>query len=239
MRYENQLGKQTLGETVDQVPEGPTVINKTHSKHKTQRKGLSFHLTPQMIEEYVLYINEKELKKGTISFYISILKNFYEDLPEGKRVETDTISDWNMKLLEKGFAVRTVNARISAVNAALEFWGYRDLQFKDFISTESTSTPAITKSEYIRLLQMARLKGKEQIYLIIKLLALTGVRSQDFLILTLEQVQDGYAETTIGGVVEKRYIPHCLREELLEIHNDWRENSSYRFLLQNHANSIE
>ena len=63
MRYENQLGKQTLGETVDQVPEGPTVINKTHSKHKTQRKGLSFHLTPQMIEEYVLYINEKELKK--------------------------------------------------------------------------------------------------------------------------------------------------------------------------------
>ena len=96
------------------------------------------------------------------------------------------------KLLAQGLMPSTVKLRISSVNgllAFLELWKYQ-AQPPPWPNTEEVQ-PELTRSEYLRLLSAARALGKEQVYLLVKVFACTGVRVQDLPQVTVEAVQEG------------------------------------------------
>ena len=72
--------------------------------------------------------------------------------------------------------------------------------------------PELTRTEYLRLLQTAWTLGRERIYLMVKVLALTGIRVGELPLLTAEAVEMGWL--SVSG--EQRPIPGCLRRELLD-----------------------
>ena len=72
--------------------------------------------------------------------------------------------------------------------------------------------PELTRTEYLRLLQTAWTLGRERIYLMVKVLALTGIRVGELPLLTAEAVETGWL--SVSG--EQRPIPGCLRRELLD-----------------------
>ena len=80
------------------------------------------------------------------------------------------------------------------------------------LEKERVIQPELTRAEYLRLLSAAKTAGKERDYLIIKTIALTGVRAAELVAMTVEDVERG--RVTNGE--ENRRIPTVLRQELLD-----------------------
>ncbi len=72
----------------------------------------------------------------------------------------------------------------------------------------------LTREQYKQMLKETRAKGREKLYLMIKVFALLGVTVQNLDRLTLEAVQKGSFDQIIRGSAETIQIPGFLREEL-------------------------
>lgn len=93
-------------------------------------------------------------------------------------------------MIEQGYALRTVNSRVSAVNSFLEYLGRRDLQVLSLEKPEDTQ-PELTRAEYLRLLSAARALEKERVYLLVKLFGTVGFSLQELPAVTVEAVRAG------------------------------------------------
>lgn len=171
------------------------------------------HLSKMLIDDF---LNEKEQQgcsKGTLSCYRHNLKRLYNYLPDHKIISYGTIKAWRDELLEKGYAQRTVNGWTSAANSLMEYCGRREFQVTDLALPEKDIQPELTRNEYIRLLQAAKLLDKERSYLLVKVFALTGLNIHELQYITVQAVQDGFI-----SVPSKRQIriPSSLQVELAE-----------------------
>lgn len=178
--------------------------------------GQALVLTNQMVEDYLSSLSEKGRTQDTQRLYARVLRRFYRGLPAGKQVTQATLPAWRDSLVAAGYANRTVNTLLSVVNNALDFWGHRELQLRELLQSEEVAAPDLTRAEYFRLLQAARRLQEEELYLIVKLFVLTGVRVRDLPLLEVEQVRQGYLRTTMNGTQIRRFIPRCLQRELLD-----------------------
>ena len=83
------------------------------------------------------------------------------------------------------------------------------------MKVESTPQPELTRTEYLRLLQAAKLLDKERGYLLVKLFATTPLNVQELDKVTVEAVTEGQILTKPNGVKALVKFPACLQEELL------------------------
>ena len=178
--------------------------------------GSSLQVTTESIDGYIAAIEKNGKSAGTIEEYRRNLHLLYEFLPENKRLRWDTLSRWRASLLDRGYTPRTVNARISAANSYLAFCGRRDLQLMRQLRVEKYHAPELSRVEYLRLLQTARLMNRERLYLLIKLFGTTGLPVQGLQQVTVETVQDGVIRKASGGKQHEYHLPACLREEILD-----------------------
>lgn len=196
-------------------------------------------ITPDQIRDYLDSLTSKGRVPATREQYSRVLELFYAALPADKRVTLRAITRWRDQLLEQGYARGTINSRLSVVNNFLEFLGHRELQLKDFFRREErVHTPDMTRAEYLRLLQVARGMGREMIYLIVKLIVLTGIRDQDIRRVRVEMVAEGYVTTTVSGKTERRRIPRSLQQELLDYAKREGLTEGVLFLGKNRKNAV-
>lgn len=179
---------------------------------ETIERETKLRLTPERIEDFLESQRARGRTKGTIAKYRADLTLLYDALPEDKQLGADTLARWQAALIRQGYAPRTVNARISAANSLVAYLGRRDFQLMQLIDAGEAVQPALTRSEYLRLLQTARLEGKERLYLLIKLFGTTGFPVQELERLTVEGVHAGRVRLKAGVI----HIPDCLRAELLD-----------------------
>ena len=189
--------------------------SKTEAK-RYRAAGSSLQVTTESIDGYIAAIEKNGKSAGTIEEYRRNLHLLYEFLPENKRLRWDTLSRWRASLLDRGYTPRTVNARISAANSYLAFCGRRDLQLMRQLRVEKYHAPELSRVEYLRLLQTARLMNRERLYLLIKLFGTTGLPVQGLQQVTVETVQDGVIRKASGGKQHEYHLPACLREEILD-----------------------
>ena len=69
-------------------------------------------------------------------------------------------------LREQGYCPSTINSAVSAANSLLAFCGRRGWQVMPAPPPE-TEQPELTREEYLRLLQTARILEKERAYLLL------------------------------------------------------------------------
>lgn len=153
--------------------------------------------------------------EGTLNWYRRGLHRLYQALPEDKGIQRDTLANWRERLLESGYATRTVNLFISAANSFLEYKGLREYQLAEQLKPEDKLQPELTRAEYLRLLQTARTLGRERVYLLVKLFGSTGLQLQELSKVTVEAVKEGRATISPGGIKQVLHIPGFLGRELL------------------------
>lgn len=175
-----------------------------------------------------LYLSEKQIQhflsthaqsgctEGTISQYRSALSSFYEFLPENKRIFHDTLPRWYDSMVEQGYSPRTASALLSAVNSLLEFLERRELQWYTKSDWREAETAALTRKEYIQLLQEAKRQENITLYLLVKTFALAGLSVQHLNDLTWEAVNRGAICTERKRYCQVVTLPDGLRQELLE-----------------------
>ena len=172
-------------------------------------------LTPELIDNFIAHLKERNYIQGTVNRYEQDLRQFYADLSEDKCVHRDTLSKYREKLLANGYAPRTVNLRISVANSLFRYLGLKEYQLDNQLRPKNENLPEISRTEYLRLLRTARALGRESEYLLIKLFASTGITIQEVPKVTVEAVEAGRIETLVSNNKQIVRLPHCLQAELL------------------------
>ena len=172
------------------------------------RPGL--RLTDELELRFLENLREHGRTKNTISVYRRNLSKLRKSLPEGSNLDPAFLSSWQSELLEQGYSPGTVNSCTATVNGLLEFAGRRDLQAGQLPINEETPLPELTRNEYLRLLQTAKLLGKRQTYLLVLLFGTMDLPLRALSCVTVEAVREGWV-----FVPRRLRIPSCLRAELL------------------------
>lgn len=172
--------------------------------------AVGIRLKKSQIEAYLKSMEDSGRSPHTRKLYQRDLLRFYDYLPEEKIVKVGTLAQWQEKLREDGYSVKTINICNASVNGLVLFLGHRELQ-ADRLREEETVLPELTRAEYLRLLSAARMQGDEQTYLLVKVFGTIGLSVGELENLTAEAVQEGKVRATY----ETLRIPAVLREELL------------------------
>lgn len=177
--------------------------------------ALDVMLTPESIAEYLAFYQKQGYAEETLQSYQRKLEKLYDDLPDDKIIRLGFMDQWRDQLLAEGYSASSVNGFLSASNTFLKFIGHRGLQAAEKVKPEKAPQPELTRTEYLRLLQTAKLLGKEKAYLLVKLFATTPLNVQELNKVTVEAVTEGRILTKPNGVKALVKFPACLRDELL------------------------
>lgn len=182
-----------------------------------QRRDSSYYVLARSdIDLYLQDVASRGCKQGTLENYRRSLLNFFDWLPEGKRVSREKVYEYQEYLIGK-YTSRTVNMKMTSINGILGFLDLREYQSTVKASVDDTAIqPELSRNEYLRMLSAAKAIGDERLYLIIKLFGTTGIAVQEFDKVTVEAVRSGTIVTFPNRNRLALRIPACVQSELLE-----------------------
>lgn len=176
--------------------------------------ALSVTITAEKVEQFLSHQQQKMLTEGSLSRYALGLQRLQEYLAPSGELGPGTLQSWQGELRAAGYSTSTINLNISVANNLLDFLHRGDLKAEP-LPPDAPPGPAISRAEYLRLLQTARLQGKERAYLLIKLFGTTPLSANELDAVTVESVRNGHLAVKRSKVPEMLYIPSALQEELL------------------------
>ena len=180
----------------------------SENTERDHRPGLC--LTDELELRFLENLREHGRTKDTISVYRRNLSRLRKSLPEASKLDPAFLSNSQSELLEQGYSPGTVNSCTATVNSLLEFAGRQDLRVEQVSPDENIPLPELTRNEYLRLLQTAKLLGKRQTYLLVLMFGTMDLPLHALARVTVEAVREGWVL-----VPSRLRVPPCLRAELL------------------------
>ena len=174
------------------------------------------NITQADIDRYCAALRADEKAAGTLEKYRRDLTAFSRWL-DGRIVTKEIAADWKTHLLNSGYAPRTINSMLAALNSFFRFMDWhikvRFLKIQRQLFRETSRE--LRRSEYDRLLAAAREHGQERLALLMETLCATGIRISELQYITLEAVRRGRADISLKGKIRTILIPRKLAKKLL------------------------
>ena len=195
---------------------GTETVNETRNAAKTDHTE-NAKITEEMLFKFQRYLKEEEKSAATIQKYMRETRNFARFL-SGEDIQKEKVIAYRV-LLQKRYQARTVNGKLSAINAYLSFSGNEDckvrflkVQHNAFIDADRE----LEEQEYRRLLFTAKNQKDERLYYILLTLSGTGIRVGELKYITAEAVYAGGSEITLKGKNRKILLSGELKDKLVE-----------------------
>ena len=175
-------------------------------------------LSEGIIQEFNTYLLGEERSKVTIEKYnrdIAALRQF----AEGREISKELVVAYKQHLIESGYAERSVNSMLAAVNSLFQFLEWYDCRVKAIKLSPEIYRPdekELTRNEYERLVDTAMKQGKEKLAAILQTICGTGIRISELQFVTVEAVKRGEAKVHCKGKSRKVFFVDRLRKLLLE-----------------------
>ena len=174
-------------------------------------------LTPESIDSYLEHLRSAGRVQGTLDSYRRQIRRLYQALPEDdKSIRRDTLPWLREKLAEEGRSAAGINQFVIAVNGYLGYMGARELQVRDKLESPGGPQPELSRNEYLRLLSAARLLGREQAYLLVKVFGNSDLPVQELSLLTVEAAGAGMVSISRRCSREIIRFPGPVCRELLD-----------------------
>ena len=172
------------------------------------------YITNKLMNDYAGFLRGEEKSGVTIEKYLRDLRSFRRYLGSGKLSKEETLG-FKQQLIERRYAVASVNSMLSSVNAFLRYCGRQDCCVKSLRVQRRIYVPEereLTKEEYRRLLEASR--GDEQMNLLLQTICATGIRISELRYFTVEAIR--YEELTVCCKNKTRtiFLPPQLRKAL-------------------------
>ena len=173
-------------------------------------------LTNCQIQKFSDYLVREEKSNATCEKYIRDIRGFWM-FAGNSQVTKELVVAWKKKLIEQGYAARSINSMLASVNSILGFLRWYDCKVKNIRLQRQTycaEEKELTKAEYLRLLEVS--KKNEQLNLVLQTICGTGIRVSELRYFTVEAVR--YGEITVNCKSKTRTIlvPGKLRKLLLK-----------------------
>lgn len=166
------------------------------------------------LKMYRRYLMEQELAESTVRTYMKRAEDFTAYVGR-RKLTRQIVLAYKKERLEKRYKVSTVNLAIVALNKFMRFIGEERCTVKAKRQQSRKSLEnVISESEYRKLLAYAHESGREKYYLIMRTLALTGIRVGELQYITTEMLEKGYTLVNNKGKTREIYLPDCLVEEI-------------------------
>ena len=174
-------------------------------------------ITTERIDAYCLSLLADERAAGTIAKYRRDLTAFALWLG-GRPVSKENSTGWKAHLLNRGYAPRTINSMLAAVNSFFRFAGW-NIKVK-FLKIQRQlfrdATRELNRAEYTQLLAAARSSGQERLALIMEALCATGIRISELRYITVAAAQQGKATISLKGKIRTILLSTKLCRKLLK-----------------------
>lgn len=168
------------------------------------------------LPQYIIEQSEDEKAKNTLSKYRHNVEVFIEWLPEDAEIDKVIMIDFKRHLLEeRQFCTSTINNYIVSINKFLYWCGIEDCKVKQLRKQHAASNSEILSlSDYKRLLRIAKRIGQIDTYLIMKILAMTGIRIEELSFFTVENMKSNYIRVRNKGKERSIIIRQDLAREI-------------------------
>ena len=187
-------------------------------------------LKTEQICAFAQYLSREEKSLATQEKYLRDVYAFYT-YAGGRDIQKELVVAWKKQLVERGYAVRSVNSMLSSVNSLLTFLGWHQYKVKNIRIQRQiycTEEKELTKTEYLRLLDVS--KKQEQLYLILQTICSTGIRVSELQYFTAEAVVHGEITVNCKSKTRIILIPRKLRKLLLNYMKKRKITSGVIFL---------
>ena len=174
-------------------------------------------LTDERIEEFRQHLISEEKSENTIEKYMRDVRVFAAFV-SGNEITKELAIAYKQKLIEAGYAVRSVNSMLASINSLFSFFGWLDCKVKAIKQQRQifcSEDKELTKAEYVRLLNAAKQKKNDRLNLIIQTICGTGIRVSELQFITVESAKAGQATVNCKGKIRTVFIVKELKKKLL------------------------
>lgn len=174
------------------------------------------------LDEWILEQKYQEYEQSTLNQYRANTLKFIEWLSDGEEITKDTMLRYKQHLGEIAGSTNSINVWIVTVNKFLKWLGHPELTLKKIkMQTKQSNEEVLSVSDYKRLLRFAKRENKVQLYYIMKILAMTGIRVSELQYFQVENLKSNYISVFNKG--KERTI--IVRQDLMrELRKYCREN---------------
>ena len=169
------------------------------------------------INEFQSYLIEAERSRATIEKYIRDIIAFADWL-DGTQLTKESILEYKTYISQK-YAVASVNSMLSSLNSFFDFLKLHELKVKTvkiqrkIFANESRE---LSKQEYEKLLNTAKAKGQNRLYMIMQTICALGLRVSELQYITVAAVKQGYANIDCKGKMRTVIMPRQICKMLMQ-----------------------
>lgn len=187
-------------------------------------------VTEHMLQDFRTYLERRQMSENTITAYVRGASQFLQMY--------STVSHDNMKLykcyLLEHYKPQTVNLRIRSMNCFIESLHMENSRMPMVhIQQKSFLENVISQADYEYLKRCLLKDGDRLYYFIIRIMATTGMRISELVLLQVRDVRRGYMDLYSKGNKARRiYIPILVRKDCLIWLNHIERKDGFVFLNQ-------
>lgn len=174
-------------------------------------------LTETLTEAFRQQLLREEKSENTVAKYLRDVRAFAAFAKE-REVSKDLAIGWKTYLKDRNYAVRSINSMLASLNSLFDFLGWNDCRVKAIRVQRQLFCPGekeLTKDEYRRLVNTARLKQNRRLCLLLQTVCGTGIRVSELKDVTAEAVRRGEATVTLKGKTRTVFFVKPLQKKLL------------------------
>ena len=188
-------------------------------------------VTPNLIKEFENFLIEEEKAHATIEKYMRDIRTFF-DWTLGGEIDKRKVLLYK-EYLKENLAPASVNSVLSSLNSFFEFNNWHDLKVKMLkIQRQifAQKDKELTKAEYKRLLDAAKGKKNERLYLLMQTICASGIRVSELQHITVEAVRQRKATINSKGKMRVVILPKDLCKMLIQYTKEQKIESGSVFV---------
>ena len=189
----------------------------------------------ERLQDFMIEQLEEEKSKNTLKKYEHNIGLFIDWLPPDVDVDKNIVIDFKRHLLEDlRFRTNTINNYIISINKFLYWIGMQDYKVKQFKKQHTASnSEVLSLADFKRLLRFAKKMNQEDTYLIMKILAMTGIRIEELTFFTVENMKSNYIHVRNKGKERSIILRQDLAREIRQYCRDKGIKQGNIFYCQN------
>lgn len=175
------------------------------------------HITEKLMLRFSEFLRQEEKSENTMKKYLRDVGKFAK-FADGKSVTKELVLAYKKQLLEDGYAVRSVNSMLAALNCFFSWATWLDCRVRPLRLQQETYCPEereLTQEEYARLVCAARKKNNPRLALLLQTIAATGIRISELQFITVEAVRAGKISVFLKGKHRMVFLVPKLQKKLL------------------------
>lgn len=174
-------------------------------------------ITDDLIEKYKDFLINEEKASATLEKYMRDIKAFSEWM-SGSELDKRKVLDYKEYLIGK-FAPASVNSVLSSLNSFFEFNNWYELKVRMLKIQKqifAQKDKELSKTEYERLLDAAKAKSNQRLYLLMQTICSSGIRVSELQYVTVEAIKLRKATINCKGKMRIVILPKELCRMLTE-----------------------